>query len=118
MPARARVSMRLDISRPVLMTHVAPSACNSANNSKRLRGIGGFSNSENRVPSKSVEIDLMDTLIGYGAVRLTCLIVGCCLRFGCQKFMSTHQDRYDDAMFDFSTGNYRSEERRVGKECR
>jgi len=24
----------------------------------------------------------------------------------CQKFMSTLQDQYDDAMFDFSTGNY------------
>jgi tetratricopeptide (TPR) repeat protein len=27
---------------------------------------------------------------------------------GCQKFMSELQDQYDDAMFDFSTGNYAS----------
>src|SRR4051812_40004902 len=51
--------MRLDISRPVLMTHFAPRACSSPISCCNFTGMGGFSNSAKMVPSKSVEISLI-----------------------------------------------------------
>src|SRR6266545_1531657 len=58
-PARASASMRLDMSRPVLITHLAPRAWRSPMRDSTDLGIGGFSNSANSVPSKSVEISLI-----------------------------------------------------------
>src|SRR5438552_3775327 len=47
--------MRLDMSRPVLMTHFAPRDCKSPIRSSSFFGLGGSSNSAKSVPSKSVE---------------------------------------------------------------
>src|SRR5688572_2309210 len=51
--------MRLDMSRPVLITHLAPRACKSLTRPSRRLEMGGVSNSANNVPSKSVEISLI-----------------------------------------------------------
>ena len=59
MAERPRASSRLDRSRPVLMTHLAPRACKSPIRTWSSRGTGGFSNSANIVPSKSVEISFI-----------------------------------------------------------
>src|SRR5436309_2449842 len=64
--ARPSASMRLDMSRPVLITHLAPRAWRSPMRDSTDLGIGGFSNSANSVPSKSVEISLMGALICFG----------------------------------------------------
>src|SRR6266550_3375583 len=61
--ARPSASMRLDMSRPVLITHLAPRAWRSPMRDSTDLGIGGFSNSENSVPSKSVEINWIGALI-------------------------------------------------------
>src|SRR6266446_9228402 len=47
------------MSRPVFMTHLAPRSCKSPIISCNSAGIGGFSNSANSVPSKSVEISFI-----------------------------------------------------------
>src|SRR5438445_503563 len=60
---RANDSIRLDISRPVLMTHLTPRACNEPMSSASAAGIGGFSNSVNNVPSKSVEMTCIGNVI-------------------------------------------------------
>src|ERR1017187_5677290 len=91
--------MRLDISRPVLITHFAPRDCRSPRSRCNFSGTGGFSNSANSVPSKSVEINLIG--------KFTLLH---CLRDGGFAHTVTSsmnlQEQYDDAMFDFSSGGY------------
>src|SRR5258708_3719258 len=62
-PARPSDSIKLAISRPVLMTHLTPRACKSPISSCSSSGIGGFSNSAKMVPSKSVESSLMGKVI-------------------------------------------------------
>src|ERR1022692_4451810 len=59
MPDRASASIRLDMSRPVLMTHLAPRDCRSPISVCTGSGIGGLSNSAKSVPSKSVDISLI-----------------------------------------------------------
>src|SRR4026208_2295716 len=61
--ARASASMRLDMSRPVLITHLAPRVWRLPMRVSTDLGIGGFSNSANKVPSKSVEISLIVKLM-------------------------------------------------------
>ena len=56
-------SIKLAMSRPVLMTHFAPRACMLPMSSARFGGIGGVSNSEKIVPSKSVEMSLIGNSI-------------------------------------------------------
>lgn len=60
---RASDSIKLAMSRPVLMTHFAPRACMLPMSSARFGGIGGVSNSEKIVPSKSVEMSLIGNSI-------------------------------------------------------
>src|SRR5437016_2962212 len=62
--------MRLDMSRPVLMTHLTPLDCKSPMSCCSSAGIGGFSNSAKSVPSKSVEISFMGrNIVGARCVK-------------------------------------------------
>src|SRR3979411_1357775 len=73
---RPRASMRLDMSRPVLMTHLAPCACISPMSCCKAAGMGGVSNSAKRVPSKSVEINLIGRdIVGHCVFRIAYLEV-------------------------------------------
>src|SRR5437016_12560100 len=102
-PDRPRASIRLDRSRPVLMTHLAPRACWLAMRSSSSRGMGGFSNSAKSVPSKSVE---MSFIVGIMMASQLAARHDPGLRFLCQNVMSALQEQYDEAMFAFSTGDY------------
>ena len=70
---RPSASIKLDMSRPVLIAHRAPAACIWLISFTSCSGMGGVSNSEKIVPSKSVEINLMGKSIlsvsGAGLIR-------------------------------------------------
>src|SRR2546421_5637207 len=101
MPERPSASIKLDISRPVLMTHLAPFDCRPAMSSCNSSGMGGFSNSAKRVPSKSVESNLIGG--SAGMMRGPKIVQ----RTGvCQNSILMVQEKYDEAMFDFSQGEY------------
>src|SRR6185312_4725961 len=127
--ARPRDSMRLAISRPVLMTHFTPCDWRSAIMRCKFSAIGGFSNSAKIVPSKSVEISLIGKLIvAYSMFRFVLPVAPRShhtlftehgtrnphhihLRETKQQHYigangMTLQEQYDDAMFDFSTAEY------------
>src|SRR5438309_708610 len=63
-------SIRLDMSRPVLITHFTPCCCKRPMRICKSSGTGGFSNSANTVPSKSVEMILIGGFILVAAWRV------------------------------------------------
>src|SRR5688572_24468873 len=127
-------SMTLERSRAVLMTHFAPWLCRSPMSCCKSGGTGGFSNSACRVPSKSVEINLIGNDIGQsnqaGSAGVLARSIGhkpmqyellrtgtsafpdlardkqSCHIDNCQRIMPEAQQLYDDAMFDFSRAEY------------
>src|SRR5579862_383774 len=83
------------MSRPVLITHFAPSPWSRPINACNSSGTGGASNSENSVPSKSVEISLITRLPPPRASDT--------LR---ENMTPAAQAQYDDAMYQFSMADY------------
>src|ERR1051326_334240 len=134
-PPRAKASIRLDMSRPVLMTHLAPRRCRPPMISCNSAGIGGVSNSANRGASKSVEMSLWGKRLRFAFCgfrksarprcadgssrgetehairnkpprRLRKAMIVSYAWMSKSECMSSQQEQYDDAMFDFSRGDY------------
>jgi hypothetical protein len=98
-------SIKLDKSRPVLITHLAPCRCK--------RPIAPEIFRHRRIFVLGVQSTIKvrrDKSIGrvVSFVTTACARLQSCDIVRCQENMPTPQDQYDDAMFDFSTGDYDS----------